>query len=255
MTKNVTEITPYGRGDKSAQIGEMFDHIAPAYDVMNNLMSFGLHRIWLRQALHAYHEAIQKTDPAAPLLDVATGTGDIALHLCDRHPLRHIIGIDLSEGMLRQARDKAARHSKKNPPEFLQADCLDLPFPDNTFAGITVAYGVRNFADLDRGYAEMYRVLRPGGVLSVLELSEPHTPLMHTLYRVYTTTLIPLAGRIISHDTKAYTYLPQSIHACPARQQMTEIMTHIGFEKAHWKSLFPGTATMYIAYKPITSNP
>lgn len=224
----------------------MFDNIASAYDRMNALMTFGMHLHWRSYALKGLKAALG--DCNAPLLDVATGTGDVAMHLRHLFPKAPITGIDLSEGMMAVARRKV-RAANMEGIEFLQADCLKLPFADNTFAAVTAAYGVRNFADLEVGYRQMLRVLRPGGRLCVIELCEPHNALMRLGYRLYARTLIPLAGRLISGDASAYTYLPQSVAACPQRKEMTALMTKAGFRYAACKVLFPGAVAIYTALK------
>ena len=246
-TRRVTDINPYGKGDKTTQVGAMFDHIAPAYDFMNGVMSFGLFIRWRDRALRLLARELEGTPADAPLLDVATGTGDVAMALRRLFPSRPVTGIDLSEGMLALARDKAARRGLDI--DFRQADCLRLPFAADTFAALTAAYGVRNFSDLEAGYREMLRVLRPGATACVIELSEPRNPLMHLGYRAYVSTLVPLAGRLVSHDASAYSYLPRSVAACPARQEMTALMLRAGFSSARWISLWPGAATIYLARK------
>lgn len=159
-------------------------------------------------------------DTSAPLLDVATGTGDVAADLRRLFPNAPITGIDISDGMMSVARRKMERMGLKGIT-FRHADCLALPFEDNTFGAVTVAYGVRNFADLQRGYSEMLRVLKPGGRLCVFELCVPRNPLLRFGYRLYTRSLLPLIGRIISRDSRAYSYLPQSVGLSAARRHDT----------------------------------
>lgn len=235
---------------KGEQVEQMFDSIAPAYDFMNTAMTFGLHKIWRNRALEAATQAIGVVMPT-DILDIATGTGDVAFELHKRFAMAHIVGLDLSEGMLSVARKKLEESDDRarSNMQFVQGDSLDLPFCDDSFDLITVAYGVRNFEHLDRGYAEMRRVLRPGGVLCVIELSEPTNPLLYQGYKLYSRTLIPGVGRLVSGDSRAYSYLPESISAVPKRDAMTAIMANAGFTDVRWKSLTFGVVTYYIAKK------
>ena len=244
----VENINPYSsEGEKSVQVEEMFDSIASAYDFMNSAMSFGLHRRWRDKALKAALQYFSSTPPHK-ILDVATGTGDLSFRLHQLLPESYITGIDISEGMLEIARQKL-----KNLPEhqrkliaFGKADCLSLPFHDGEFDLVTVAYGVRNFSNLPKGIQEMRRVLRPGGVLCIIELSSPTGKISSSLYKLY-TKVIPITGGWISGDKKAYSYLPESIAACPQRDDMAAILYGEGFRHVDWKSLTLGAVTYYIA--------
>ncbi len=249
------EIKPYSATDpKGAQVELMFDNIAPAYDRMNTVMTFGLHRYWRDKALTMALNMLKANgiDPQrAHVLDVATGTGDLVFTLHDRLPMAHIEGIDLSDGMLAIAERKLRTlpADQQSLIHFAKADCLQLPLEDNSFDLVTVAYGVRNFENLMAGYREMYRVLRPGGVLCVVELSVPTGTLTHGLYNLYTRYVIPFTGRIVSGDSRAYTYLPQSIEAVPQRAGMTALMTGAGFDKCQWRTLTFGTISIYLGEK------
>lgn len=244
---------PYREGvEKGKQVERMFDSIAPAYDFMNTAMTLGLHRRWRDTALDAAAEALAENRITPErILDVATGTGDVAFELHRRWPKASITGADLSEGMLDVARRKADAlplHDKAMLT-FETGDCLALRFKDDTFDLITVAYGVRNFEHLLQGYREMERVLRPGGILCVIELSEPENKLTHAAYRFYSRTLIPLAGRMVSRDPRAYTYLPESIAAAPQRRDMALLMQQAGLRRCRWRSLTFGAVTFYLAQK------
>lgn len=221
----------------------MFDAIAPSYDFMNRAMTFGLDRLWLRRLL----ACAEKARPGY-VADLATGTGDVALALARRMPQAHVTGLDLSEGMLAKAREKAA--ARGATIDFRQADCLATGLPDNSFDLVTIAYGVRNFADIAAGYREMNRLLRPGGMLAVLELSTPAAVWVKPFYKLYTRAIIPLAGSIVAGDRSAYAYLPESIAAAPQRRQMTALMEAAGLEKASFRPLTMGVCTLYIAFKP-----
>lgn len=251
--KGAEAVKPYDASDtKTAQVEKMFDSIAPAYDFMNTAMTFGLHRHWRNHALDMAAEALRRNGITAPakVLDVATGTGDVAFELAHRYPEAHITGIDLSTGMLDVARRKLAEHQQTDRIGFETGDCLNLRWEPNTFDLITVAYGVRNFERLEQGYSEMARVLRPGGVLCVVELSQPENKLCLAGYNLYSRHLIPIVGRLVSGDSRAYTYLPESIAAAPQRNDMTALMEHAGLHQAVWKSLTFGAVTIYTATKP-----
>lgn len=249
---NCEEITPYGHSDsrrKHEQVRQMFDSIAPAYDLMNRLMTFGLDRIWTRRAVNAATATSPRT-----ILDVATGTADIALRLGQRAPQASITGIDLSEGMLAIGRRKIEEAGLSGRITLRQADCLALPFDEATFHAVTVAYGVRNFDNLLAGYREMLRVLRAGGTLTVVELSTPASPLLKPLYRLYTGHIIPLLGRLLSKDVSAYAYLPRSIAAVPQRSEMTALMAEAGFTDCRWRSFTFGVCTLYTATRPLAKT-
>ena len=244
-------VKPYNATEaKGKQVGEMFDSIAPSYDFMNTAMTGGLHRYWRNRAL-LMADAMFSGGKPEKVLDVACGTGDVAFRLHDMYPDAQITGLDLSPGMLEIARRKlAAMNDKaKGHIEFTEGDSLALPYAGNTFDLVTVAYGVRNFERLRDGYSEMRRVLKPGGILCVVELSEPSCAPVRTLYRIYSRHVIPMVGKLVSHDTRAYSYLPESIAACPQRGEMTQLMADAGFESPKFKSLTFGVVTIYLAVK------
>ncbi|MDE6135833.1 MAG: bifunctional demethylmenaquinone methyltransferase/2-methoxy-6-polyprenyl-1,4-benzoquinol methylase UbiE [Muribaculaceae bacterium] len=240
----VEKINPYHDDSRSkdAQVRSMFDAIAPAYDFMNRAMTFGLDRLWLRRLI-----AVARSAAPTDIIDLATGTGDVALALARALPQTHLTGLDLSEGMLEKARQKSAAAALDKRITFVCGDCLDTRLPDACADLITIAYGVRNFADIAAGYREMHRLLRPGGTLAVLELSRPVSPLVTPFYNAYTRLLIPAAGRIMSHDCRAYSYLPESIAAAPQRQAMTAIMAAAGFRDTTFRAMTMGVCTLYTA--------
>ena len=244
---NCENITPYGTGNgsKTEQVEEMFDNIAPAYDFMNRAMSFGLHRKWLRRAL----THINNVSPDGPWLDVATGTADVAISLARMASHVNIIGIDLSEGMLAKGRAKVAEAGLSQRVELKKADCLALPFADASMGLVTVAYGVRNFQQLSKGLEEMARVTKRGGMIAVVELSTPTSPLIRPFYHLYTRCVIPLMGRIVSKDVRAYSYLPESIAAVPQGSRMTRLLTEAGFRDPRFYPMTFGTCTLYTARK------
>lgn len=239
----VERITPYGSGDaKEKQVERMFDSIAPAYDFMNRAMTFGIDRLWRKRAVRR----LGPMEPAA-VLDIATGTGDLAIELAAAFPSATVTGADLSENMMAEGRRKVAARGLEDRIGFCRADCRELPFADGSFDLITVAYGVRNFADIPACYREMRRVLRPGGRLCVIELSTPVSRLVKPFYRFYTSVVIPLIGRMVSKDVRAYSYLPESIAAAPQRHKMCALMVEAGFSECRWRQMTLGVCCVYYA--------
>ena len=229
---------------KTERVKEMFDHIAPTYDRLNHILSLSIDKIWRRRVVRRVLKL-----GAKEILDVATGTGDLAIKLARSLCPNKITGIDLSEGMIAIGRKKVADAHLDNIITFVAGDCLNLPFDEAQFDCITVAYGVRNFEHLDQGYREMYRVLKPGGVLCVIELSTPTSPIVKPFYKLYTRCIIPFVGRLVSKDVRAYSYLPESIAAVPQGNDMLQLMREAGFNSCHYKRLTFGTCTIYMAIK------
>ena len=241
----VEQVTPYGsEGTKTDQVRQMFDSIAPAYDFMNRAMTLGIDIWWRRLAV----KRLKKLKPSS-ILDVATGTGDFAIQLHNSLHPQHITGIDLSQGMLDEARRKIKERGMDESITFEQGDCMALPMQDNAFDAVTVAFGVRNFEHLQQGYQEMARVLKPGGLLCVLELSTPANRLVRWFYDLYTLHIIPWVGSLRSGDKSAYRYLPQSIAAVPQGDDMLQLMRNAGLHDTSCKSLTLGTCTIYTAVK------
>jgi len=241
---DVERITPYGdgSGDKTRQVREMFDSIAPAYYFMNRAITMGIDRLWRRKAVRLLRDC-QHDD----ILDIATGTGDLAIKLARELDPIAVTGVDLSEGMIEIGRAKVAKEGLQEVVTLGIGDCLLLPFTDASFDVVTCAYGVRNFADLLAGYREMHRVLRPGGRAVILELSTPTSPMVRPLYNFYTRHVIPTVGRLVSKDVRAYSYLPESIAAVPQGDAMTAIMLEAGFSQARAIPLTMGVCTIYEA--------
>lgn len=245
QSSGAEKINPY-RDDvrsKTEQVKDMFDNIAPAYDFMNRMMTLGIDKLWRRRAVN-----MLRARRPRHILDVATGTGDLALLLGRRLHPDTLTGIDLSGNMIEIARRKAASVSDvQTRYDFQVADCLSLPFADATFDCVTVAYGVRNFERLLDGYREMYRVMKHGGTLCVIELSTPVNRLVWPLYNLYTRRVIPLVGRFVSRDVRAYSYLPESIEAVAQGPEMTSLMERAGFAAATFRRLTFGVCTIYLA--------
>lgn len=237
----VENIKPYNsEGEKAKQVEQMFDSIAPAYDFMNRAMTMGIDRWWRRVAVRM----VRKTQPQL-ILDVATGTGDFAIDLYRNIKPEQVVGIDLSQGMLDVARKKIEKHNLNDAITVQQGDCLALPFDDGSFNAVTVAFGVRNFEHLLQGYQQMYRVLKPGGMLCVIELSTPRNCVIKWFYDLYTLHIIPWMGSLKSGDRSAYRYLPQSIAAVPQGEDMLAIMREAGFVDCKVKRMTFGTCSIY----------
>lgn len=240
------QIKPYDSvRPKTEQVEEMFDSIAPAYDFMNRAMTLGIDKLWRAKAV----KMIRRRQPA-DILDVATGTGDLAIKLAREIPGVRVTGVDLSEQMLAIGRDKVRLAGLSDRISLSKADCLALSMADASFDAVTVAYGVRNFEHLAQAYREMARVLRPGGMLCVVELSVPQSRLVRPFYELYTRRIIPVIGRMVSSDRSAYTYLPASIAAMPQGERMLAIMEEAGLVRPALRPLTLGVCTIYTAFRP-----
>ena len=238
-------IKPYNQeAEKANQVEQMFDNIAPTYDKLNHRLSWDIDKGWRRKA-------IRQLQPFAPktLLDIATGTGDFAILAAKMLKPEKLIGADISEGMMEIGRQKVKAEGLDSIVSFEKEDCLNLSYADGTFDAITAAFGIRNFADLDKGLKEMQRVLKPGGHLSIVELTTPVSFPMKQLFRIYSHTVLPVYGRLISKDTSAYGYLTKTIEAFPQGERMMEILKKAGFAEASFKRLTFGICTMYFATK------
>lgn len=246
MAYKQESIKPYDDAEaKGVQVERMFDNIAHSYDRLNHWLSFGIDKHW-RNA------AIGSLKPFAPrrVLDVATGTGDFALLSARKLQPEHLLGVDISEGMLAVGRQKVREAGMESVIEFRKDDCMALNLPDASYDAVTVAYGVRNFEDLERGLREMLRVLRPGGRLVIIELTSPvHFP-MKQLFWIYSHLLMPLLGRIISRDRKAYAYLPATMEAFPQGEVMREVLQRAGYVDVKFRRFTFGLSTLYTAAAP-----
>lgn len=241
----VMEVKPYKNlsGSKKEQVARMFDGISHRYDFLNRVLSLGIDRIWRKKAINLLRPLQPKI-----ILDVATGTGDVALAALRLKPEK-IIGIDISEGMLAIGRKKIENRKQSDKIQMLCADSENLPFEENKFDAVTVAFGVRNFENLERGLAEIRRVLRPGGMLVVLEFSKPAPGLFSRLYVFYFKHILPRIGQWLSGDKSAYTYLPESVDAFPYGEAFIAVLQKVGFKDTTCKPLTFGVSSVYTARK------
>lgn len=238
-------IKPYeAEAGKAAQVEKMFDNIAPTYDKLNHRLSWDIDKGWRRKAIRQLEPYKPKT-----LLDIATGTGDFAILAAEMLQPDRLVGADISEGMMEIGRQKVKAKGLQDIISFEKEDCLALSYPDGAFDAVTAAFGIRNFADLDKGLTEMCRVLKEGGHLSIVELTTPVSFPMKQLFHVYSHTVLPLYGRLISKDTSAYSYLTKTIEAFPQGENMVEILRKAGFREASFKRLTYGICTTYFATK------
>ncbi len=240
----VEKITPYG-GDanKGAQIEQTFDQIAPRYDFMNRLLSMGIDIIWRKRALRAI------AGVPASILDLATGTGDLIIMAAKKFPDAKLIGIDLSHAMLSIAQRKITQRKIDDRVNFIQGNCLTMPFADNSFDVATIAFGIRNFESIVAGYTEILRVLKPGGQVIVLELSRPQRKLLSAFYNFYLTKITPALGNLCTRNRMEYQYLPESIKCVPQGEEMLTLLRDAGFKESLFQSYTFGICSCYSAVK------
>lgn len=231
---------------KKEQVREMFDSIARRYDLLNHLLSLGIDRRWRRRLVGM----VRRQEPTE-VLDVATGTGDLAIAVARALPAARIIGVDLSPGMLAIGREKVAARFPEREFPMLEGDAERLPFPDGSFGAVTCGFGVRNFESLAKGLGEMHRVLRSdGGRIYILEFSmPPKNNILGKLYRFYFRRVLPGIGRMVSHDARAYTYLPESVGGFPYGERFCALLKETGFDDPAMTVLMGGIATIYTATK------
>lgn len=225
-------------------IATMFDRISPRYDVLNHLLSFNIDKVWRRKTA----EAVSKSQPKS-ILDLATGTADLAIQLAKHNPQTHIIGMDISKKMLEIGKAKIAKKRLESQIELRLGDAANLLFDDNTFDSVTVAFGVRNFENLNQGLSEICRVLKPDGQVFILEFSMPEKFPIKQAYRLYFKHILPKIGQWVSKDTSAYSYLPASVEKFPQPDAFIEILSSFGLENCKAKTLTSGIATLYSAQK------
>ncbi len=240
------EVVPYSQSGlgKKKQVAEMFDSIAFKYDFLNRFLSFGIDIQWRKKAIRQLKQLKPKT-----VLDVATGTADVAIMTYNLLKPENITGIDISEGMLRQGRAKIEKLGLQQYIQLQTGDSETINYPANSFDAITVAFGVRNFENLEKGLSEMYRVLKPGGKLVVLEFSRPKQPLFKSICNWYMHRLTPGIGKMFSKNKDAYQYLSKSVQAFPEREQFTGIMQATGYTQTYFKPLSLGICCIYCGSK------
>lgn len=239
------KVLPYADGgSKTKQITEMFDHIAGQYDRMNRLMSLGQDRVWRRKAI----DALEACHPNR-VLDVATGTGDFAIAVAERLKPERVLGVDLSQEMMNVGKGKVAERGLSDVVDFAQGDSTDLRLEDASFEAVTVAFGVRNFSSLEKGLREINRVLVGGGMLAILEMTEPNNALLRLGYKVYTKLCLPVMAKLFAQDLKAYDYLPASIQAFPKDDEMRNLLKRCGFQSVEISKFTMQTCSLYLACK------
>jgi len=246
MSNEASTLKPYKskEGGKKEQVADMFNNISPKYDLINRMMTMRIDIIWRKKA-------IRSLLPLAPqlILDVATGTGDFAIESIQILNPKKIIGVDISQGMLDVAKEKIIKKGLESQFEVTLGDSEKLQFEDNTFDAVTVAFGVRNFENLEKGLSEIHRVLKPGGKAIILELSNPTAFPVKQLFHFYFHKIVPAMGRLISKDSSAYTYLPESVAKFPDGKRFAAITDKVGFGNTRVRPQTFGFCTIYEATK------
>ncbi|MCE2816485.1 MAG: bifunctional demethylmenaquinone methyltransferase/2-methoxy-6-polyprenyl-1,4-benzoquinol methylase UbiE [Cryomorphaceae bacterium] len=241
----MSQVKPYSpEGSKKEQVAEMFNAISPKYDALNRILSVGIDQSWRRKTVREI-----RATGATQILDVATGTADLALALADGIPGSKVVGVDISAGMLDVGRQKVRARRRDDRVRLDLGDGEQLPYGDAEFGAITVAFGVRNFEHLEQGLRDMHRVLQPGGTLAVLEFSQPTSWPFRPLYLFYFNNILPRIGRLISKDASAYTYLPDSVQAFPYGEAFAAKLQEAGFRTVRIRPLTLGIASLYVATK------
>lgn len=240
----MSTVTPYNNDQsKKDQVAHMFDKIAFRYDFLNTLLSLGIHKGWRKKCIRL----IAAKNPKH-ILDVATGTADFAIQAMKLNP-ESVIGIDISEGMMQFGREKLKKMHLENKITLKYGDAETCDLPSNSIDAITVGFGVRNFENLEKGLENMYRILKPGGQLCILEFSSPRHFPMKQFYKFHFKYITPVIGKIFSKDSNAYTYLPESIKVFPDNERFTAILEKLKFKKATFQSVSFGLAAIYLAEK------
>ncbi len=242
MTKKV--VKPYNEeGSKKEQVAEMFNNIAPRYDFLNHLLSLGIDITWRKKAIR-----ILAPDNPQHIVDIATGTGDFALEALAINPEK-ITGIDISSEMLEVGKQKMKRKGVDHIISMKLGDSENLPLEDNSIDAITVSFGVRNFENLEKGLSDMRRVLKPGAKAVIIEFSQPTTFPIKQLYQFYFKFILPVIGKLVSKDPRAYTYLPESVNSFPYGEAFEAIVTKCGYSQVKTVPLTFGIASIYVATK------
>lgn len=236
------KVTP---DEKTEKVGEVFTSVAGKYDVMNDLMSFGLHRLWKRYAIETLG-----LRPGHRVLDLAAGTGDLtALMYPKVGKTGHIDLVDINEAMLKRGQERLLDRGLFEGLAFTVASAEELPFPDNHFDRIVISFGLRNVTDKDKALKDMYRVLAPGGKAMVLEFSQTDNPILSKLYDVYSFKILPRVGKMVANDADSYRYLAESIRMHPDQESLKAMMTIAGFEDVDYQNIASGIVAMHQGYK------
>jgi demethylmenaquinone methyltransferase / 2-methoxy-6-polyprenyl-1,4-benzoquinol methylase len=238
-------VKPYGSTDKSKkeEVAEMFNNISGKYDFLNHFLSLGIDKLWRKKAV----KELRSIQPKR-ILDIATGTGDFALELLKLDP-QEIVGLDISSGMLEVGREKMKKRKVDHVIQMVLGDSENIPYDTAHFDALTVAFGVRNFENLEKGLGEMLRVLRPGGKAVILEFSKPKKFPVKQAFGFYSRYVIPFLGKRISKDEKAYAYLPESVAAFPEGEDFLSILRKLGYQNVKAQTVSGGIATIYTGTK------
>lgn len=233
--------------DKAQKVADVFHSVAGKYDIMNDVMSFGIHRLWKRYAL-----ALADASPGQHILDIAGGTGDLTLHLARQvGDQGRVVLADINTAMLTRGRDRLIDAGIASNVCYVQANAEQLPFPDNSFDTITIAFGLRNVTDKQRALQAMWRVLKPNGMLLVLEFSKPTAPVLERLYDAYSFHVLPRLGRLIAGDAASYRYLAESIRMHPDQETLRGMLVAAGFVGCDYHNLTGGIVAVHRGYKSI----
>jgi demethylmenaquinone methyltransferase/2-methoxy-6-polyprenyl-1,4-benzoquinol methylase len=234
------------RDAKAGMVADVFHSVASRYDLMNDLMSGGIHRLWKRFTIEL--SGVRK---GQAVLDIAGGTGDLAARFADIVGTDgRVVLADINESMLQVGRDKLLDHGRLGNLEFVQADAQSLPFPDDSFDCVTIAFGLRNVTDKDAALRSMLRVLKPGGRLLVLEFSKPENELLGKAYDAYSFRILPLMGRLVANDSDSYQYLAESIRMHPDQDTLLEMMEEAGFSRCEYHNMTGGIVAVHKGIKP-----
>lgn len=240
------QITPYqlNNATKKDQVATMFNNISGTYDFLNHFLSLGIDILWRKKAI----KELVSIQPRV-MLDVATGTGDFAFEAIKKLNPEKVVGVDISEGMLNVAREKITQRNLQTVFSVQLGDSEGLQFEDNTFDAITVAFGVRNFENLEKGLADMYRVLKPDGKIVILEFSKPKAFPVKQAYQIYFKQVTPFFGKVFSKDKRAYEYLPESVAAFPDGEEFLSMLNEVGFKSTKQQQLTFGISSIYVGIK------
>lgn len=231
--------------DKAAKVAEVFHSVAGKYDVMNDLMSFGIHRVWKRYTIER-----AAARPGHKILDIAGGTGDLTAKFSKIVGAEGKVTLaDINDSMIKVGRAKLVDSGVVGNVDFVQANAESLPFPDNHFDRITIAFGLRNVTEKEKALQSMYRILKPGGKLLVLEFSKPALPLLSKVYDIYSFSLLPAMGKVVANDSESYKYLAESIRMHPDQETLKGMMSDAGFDEVEYTNLTGGVVALHIGKK------